>query len=96
MRINEQEKQPFIFYIHPWELDFEQPRINSISTLSKFRHYVNLDKTENRFKKLLGDFQFSTIRDLLEQNRSTATLQHSSTVTLQHSKHIGVKGNVTP
>jgi polysaccharide deacetylase family protein (PEP-CTERM system associated) len=69
-RINEVEKKPFIFYLHPWELDFEQPRIDSISVLSKFRHYVNLHKTEERFKKLLVDFRFLTISDVL--NRSTS------------------------
>lgn len=70
--INEHETQPFIFYIHPWEFDFEQPRIDGAGLKSKFRHYINLDKTETKFRKLLGDFQFSTIRDWLEQNRSTA------------------------
>jgi hypothetical protein len=63
--INEKEQKPFIFYIHPWELDFEQPRIKEVALKSRFRHYVNLDKTESRFKRLLGDFRFSTIRELL-------------------------------
>jgi polysaccharide deacetylase family protein (PEP-CTERM system associated) len=71
-RINRIEGMPFIFYLHPWELDDEQPRINSISMLSKFRHYVNLNKTEERFKKLLTDFNFSPIKDLLETNISTS------------------------
>ena len=70
-RINEVEQKPFIFYMHPWEIDPEQPRINGLSSRSKFRHYVNLNKTENKFKRLLGDFQFSTVRDLIE-NCSTA------------------------
>ena len=70
-RINEVEQKPFIFYMHPWEIDPEQPRINGLSSRSKFRHYVNLNKTENKFKRLLGDFQFSTVRDLIE-NRIAA------------------------
>ena len=70
-RINRIEGMPFIFYIHPWELDPNQPRINSTSVLSKFRHYINLDKTELRFKQLLTDFNFSSIKDLLETNVST-------------------------
>jgi hypothetical protein len=65
--------------IHPWELDPDQPRMNSISRKSRFRHYVNLDKTESKFKKLLSDFNFSSIKDLLETNISTAALQHRST-----------------
>lgn len=63
--INQIENKPFIFYAHPWEIDPEQPRINGISFRSKFRHYVNLDGTEPKFKKLLEDFQFSTIRQFL-------------------------------
>ena len=66
-----------ITYLHPWELDVEQPRVDSISVLSKFRHYVNLHKTEERFKKLLGDFRFAAISDVL--NLSTATPHDRST-----------------
>ena len=56
--INEKEKQPFIFYLHPWEIDPGQPRMSNISLLSRFRHYNNLNKTKDRFAKLLSDFQF--------------------------------------
>ncbi|MGZ6434676.1 MAG: XrtA system polysaccharide deacetylase [Pseudobdellovibrionaceae bacterium] len=66
--INQKENKPFIFYVHPWEFDPDQPRIKGAANLSKFRHYVNLDKTEFRFEKLLSDFQFSTIRQILIQN----------------------------
>jgi polysaccharide deacetylase family protein (PEP-CTERM system associated) len=66
--INEKEGKPFIFYMHPWELDSEQPRIKEVSLKSRFRHYVKLDKAEGKFKRLLGDFQFSTIRQFLIQN----------------------------
>jgi len=70
-RINKKEGQPFIFYLHPWEIDPEQPRINGLSSRSNFRHYVNLDKTEFKFKKLLFDFEFSSIKQLLRDNGST-------------------------
>ena len=66
--INQKENKPFIFYLHPWELDFEQPKIKEVRLRSRFRHYVNLNKTESRFRKLLEDFQFSTIRQMLMQN----------------------------
>jgi polysaccharide deacetylase family protein (PEP-CTERM system associated) len=71
-RINNVEKKPFIFYVHPWELDFEQPRIKEVRLRSRFRHYVNLDKTQCKFKKLLSDFQFSSIKELRGKNGSTA------------------------
>ena len=69
--INEKEEKPFIFYMHPWEIDPEQPRITGLSSRSKFRHYINLDKTESKFRRLLKDFQFSTVRGALEENSST-------------------------
>lgn len=64
-RINRHEGQPFIFYFHPWELDSDQPRIKEIGLKSRFRHYINLNKTEDRFKRLLEDFSFSPLKDLL-------------------------------
>jgi len=54
------EKHPAVIYIHPWELDHEQPKIKS-NYLNEFRHYVNLKKTEAKLKKLLKDFVFSSI-----------------------------------
>ena len=64
-RINEKDHHPFIFYLHPWEFDHEQPRICAGLT-SRFRHCVNLSKTEERFNRLLGDFEFTTVKGVLE------------------------------
>ena len=64
--INRNELQPFIFYLHPWEIDPTQPRV-AASPLSRFRHYTNLGKCEQRLKRLLDDFQFGTVRDGLEK-----------------------------
>ncbi len=55
---------PFIFYMHPWEIDIDQPRIKS-SMLSEFRHYQNIDKFESRLNRLIGQFEFSTVKDVL-------------------------------
>ncbi len=55
---------PFIFYLHPWELDPDQPRIKT-SLKSRFRHYNNLDKCERRMQKLLQDFDFASAREVL-------------------------------
>ena len=60
-RVNNVEKQPFIFYLHPWEIDPAQPRLNHAGILSRFRHYNNLDKTKHRFAHLLQDFSFTSI-----------------------------------
>ncbi len=56
--------EPFIFYLHPWEIDPEQPRIKT-SFLSRFRHYNNLDKCEARLQQLIKDFSFCTVLDVL-------------------------------
>lgn len=53
-----------IFYLHPWELDPGQPRIK-LPRSKAFRHYRNLDQTEKRLDALLGDFQFTTVREVL-------------------------------
>jgi polysaccharide deacetylase family protein (PEP-CTERM system associated) len=60
-RINTTEGQPFIFYFHPWELDPAQPRIQGAGARSRFRHYLNLDKTSKRLERLLQDFSFHPI-----------------------------------
>ena len=65
-RINRQEDAPFIFYLHPWEVDPDQPRIKA-SLRSRFRHYNNLHRTEGRLRRLLGDFQFSTVHSVLAE-----------------------------
>ncbi len=60
-KINNQEKKPFIFYLHPWEVDSAQPRMQHARVLSRFRHYNNLAKTEKRFATLLEEFEFEPI-----------------------------------
>ena len=64
-RINHSEGGPFIFYLHPWEIDSEQPRV-SVGLLSTFRHYTNLSRCEERLRRLLQDFQFAPVTDVLE------------------------------
>ncbi|MEO6423350.1 MAG: XrtA system polysaccharide deacetylase [Candidatus Nitrotoga sp.] len=56
--VNQQEGKPCIFYFHPWELDPDQPRQNSISAKTRFRHYVNLKRMESRIQSLLRDFHW--------------------------------------
>jgi polysaccharide deacetylase family protein (PEP-CTERM system associated) len=64
-RINTTEGKPAIFYLHPWEIDPDQPRLQA-SALSRFRHYRNLDKTEDRLRRLLGEFSFAPLRQIIE------------------------------
>lgn len=63
-RINETEEQPAIVYLHPWELDRDQPRLKG-SLASRFRHYTSLSKTEGKLRRLLQEFSFATVREVL-------------------------------
>ena len=62
--LNDVEQRPAIFYLHPWEMDPDQPRLKA-GLLSRFRHYYNLDKTESRLRWLLTEFRFGTVSDVL-------------------------------
>jgi polysaccharide deacetylase family protein (PEP-CTERM system associated) len=64
--LNETERQPAMVYLHPWEIDPDQPRI-SASWLSRFRQYNNLDSTETKCQKLLDDFSWAPMEDVLSQ-----------------------------
>lgn len=63
-RLNTQETHPAIFYLHPWEIDPDQPRL-SAGLVSRWRHYTNLHRTEPRLRRLLKEFRFGTIADVL-------------------------------
>jgi polysaccharide deacetylase family protein (PEP-CTERM system associated) len=64
LRTINREGRPFVVYVHPWEVDPGQPRL-SPGRLRAFRHYVNLHRTEKRLARLLCDFRFGTISDVL-------------------------------
>jgi polysaccharide deacetylase family protein (PEP-CTERM system associated) len=55
-RVNVEDKQAGIFYFHPWELDPGQPRQSGLGLKTRFRHYVNLGRTEARLAALTRDF----------------------------------------
>lgn len=63
-RLNATEQRPAIFYTHPWEIDPGQPRL-PLSRLHGMRHYANLDTTEAKLVRLLADFRFAPLADLL-------------------------------
>jgi len=65
-QINERRGRPFAFYLHPWELDTGQPRIK-VGAFSRFRHYTNLSRCEARLRRLLKDFEFTSMHAALEQ-----------------------------
>lgn len=66
--INMHDNMPFVFYLHPWEIDVEQPRINA-RWLSRFRHYNNLSQCYERLEKLMHQFKFTTVREVLHDQQ---------------------------
>jgi len=73
--INSVEKQPGIFYFHPWEIDPDQPRQQNLPLKSRFRHYLNLSKVESRLNQLLRDFRWDTMQNVfLKQSTVTTAL----------------------
>jgi len=63
-KINRIEKKPAVLYLHPWEIDPDQPRIEA-SWKSRFRHYNNLAKTEAKLRLLLEKLDFGTMAEVL-------------------------------
>ena len=53
-----------VFYLHPWEIDPDQPRQVQAPFRSRLRHYVNLGRTEYRLRRLLRDFQWTRMDHL--------------------------------
>jgi len=65
-RVNRVDLRPAIFYFHPWEIDPDQPRVNGVGLKTRFRHYLNLHRTQARLKRLLSDFQWDRVDRVFE------------------------------
>jgi polysaccharide deacetylase family protein (PEP-CTERM system associated) len=61
--------RPYVFYIHPWEIDPAQPRVAGIPTTYRVRHYLGLRRCETRLTSLLADFRWTTIASLVQGSR---------------------------
>ncbi|MDD5246639.1 MAG: DUF3473 domain-containing protein [Candidatus Omnitrophica bacterium] len=53
----------YVFYFHPWEIDYLQPRIKNIRWDYRIRQYIGLKGAENKIRRLLGDFSFTSIKE---------------------------------
>ncbi len=63
-QVNRRDQQSAVFYFHPWEIDAEQPRIAGIDAKTRFRHYVNIARTEARIAQLLQDFAWGRMDEI--------------------------------
>jgi polysaccharide deacetylase family protein (PEP-CTERM system associated) len=70
-RVNQLEREPVVFYTHPWELDPNQPRM-AVSRATRLRHYGGLERTSGRLTRLLQDFRFDSIGSVLSPALSSA------------------------
>jgi polysaccharide deacetylase family protein (PEP-CTERM system associated) len=57
-RINRVDRRPAVFYLHPWEIDPGQPRVRAAGAKTRFRHYLNLQRTQPRLSRLLRDLRW--------------------------------------
>jgi polysaccharide deacetylase family protein (PEP-CTERM system associated) len=82
-QINRRYGRPIAFYVHPWELDPDQPRVQ-VGALSRWRHYTNLRCCEARLERLLAEFEFDTMAAVLQRLgllSSTARPPHTASLT---------------
>lgn len=73
------KNESFVMYFHPWEFDPNQPRMN-LPLFKKFRHYVGLNSNRNKFEKMLNDFQFTTIENLIAHEVSRNNIVSMNTL----------------
>lgn len=69
-QVNQRDAQPAIFYCHPWEIDVDQPRVKGISAKTRFRHYVNIGRTEQRLERLIQDFRWGRMDQIFLKDRA--------------------------
>ena len=69
-KINTVELKPAVLYLHPWEIDAAQPKIKA-GAITRFRHYSKLDQVEDKVKKILIEFEFGTVSDVIYKNFSS-------------------------
>jgi polysaccharide deacetylase family protein (PEP-CTERM system associated) len=60
-RVNREERQPAVFYFHPWEIDPDQPRVAGAPLKSRLRHYTNLGVMAAKLRRLLGEFRWDRL-----------------------------------
>lgn len=60
-RVNQTDRQPAVFYFHPWEVDADQPRVAGAPLKSRLRHYTNLKVMRAKLARVLDDFQWGRV-----------------------------------
>ena len=76
-RLNAKERQPALIYLHPWEIDTEQPRLNG-SRRSVFRQYINIDTTARKIERILKSLRLGTIQEAFGLTKVYASAPNSA------------------
>ncbi len=63
-RVNRAERMPAVFYMHPWEIDPDQPRVEGVPLKTRFRHYVNLSRFAGRLEGILREFRWGRMDEI--------------------------------
>lgn len=74
-QVNHKDKQPSVFYFHPWEIDPAQPRQKGLDFKTRFRHYLNLEHMEARLDRLLSDFVWDRMDKVFIDNKHESVNQ---------------------
>jgi len=67
-RVNDGDRQPCIYYCHPWEFDPSQPRMANVGLKARFRHYVNIGRMADRLRMLLDDFAWDRMDHVFQSD----------------------------
>ena len=63
-RVQREDAQRCMIYLHPWEFDPQQPRPPGVRLKTRFRHYLNQGRTRERMRCLLADFAWAPFREV--------------------------------
>lgn len=68
-KVNREDREPALFYFHPWEVDPGQPRPEGLGAKARFRHYVNIGRMERRLEALARDFAWDRMDAIFLERR---------------------------
>jgi polysaccharide deacetylase family protein (PEP-CTERM system associated) len=81
-RVNSREGEPVVLYIHPWEVDPDQPRLEASRT-TQLRHHAGIATTIDKLRQVTTDFAFGRVVDVLDARARSAA---PSTARWAHAK----------
>jgi polysaccharide deacetylase family protein (PEP-CTERM system associated) len=84
-RVNQVERRSSVFYFHPWEIDPAQPRVPGTSVKTRFRHYVNLRRTEPRLRRLLQDFRWRRMDEVFLGPETAGVLADAQKIKVRYA-----------